>query len=124
MQSLRWFAVVAPGLEEVAARELRALSQNADSAAIADLRVETGGLEWTAPPIDGYRANLWLRLGHVLARVGTVEAREFGKLRRRAAGLDWPAFIAPGAAFDLRASASRSPVPHRRHHRDGGAGDR
>ena len=113
MQSLRWFAVVAPGLEEVAARELRALSQNADSAAIADLRVETGGLEWTAPPIDGYRANLWLRLPtRVLARVGTVEAREFGKLRRRAAGLDWPAFIAPGAAFDLRASASRSRLYH------------
>src|SRR5580698_5210532 len=112
MKALRWFAVVAPGLEEVAARELRALSGRAE-APISDLRVETGGLEWSAPPIDGYRANLWLRLPtRVLARVGTVEAREFGKLRRRAAGLGWAAFIAPGAAFELRASASRSRLYH------------
>ncbi len=112
MKALRWFAVVAPGLEEVAARELRALDQRVETS-IADLRVETGGLEWSAPPIDGYRANLWLRLPtRVLARVGTVEAREFGKLRRRAAGLPWAAFIAPGAAFELRASASRSRLYH------------
>jgi putative N6-adenine-specific DNA methylase len=117
MKVLRWFAVVAPGLEEVAARELRALGQHAEAPlsefSISDLRVEPGGLEWSAPPIDGYRANLWLRLPtRVLARVGTVEAREFGKLRRRAAGFDWAAFVAPGATFDLRASASRSRLYH------------
>jgi putative N6-adenine-specific DNA methylase len=117
MKALRWFAVVAPGLEEVAARELRALGRRTEAPSselpISDLRVETGGLEWSAPPIDGYRANLWLRLPtRVLARVGTVEAREFGKLRRRAAGLGWAAVIAPGAAFELRASASRSRLYH------------
>jgi putative N6-adenine-specific DNA methylase len=107
VQSLRWFAVVAPGLEEVAAREIQTLPQ------ISNLRTETGGVEWSAPPIEGYRANLWLRLPtRVLARVGTVEAREFGKLRRRAAGLGWAAFVAPGATFDLRASASRSRLYH------------
>jgi len=107
LQSLRWFAVVAPGLEEVAAREIQTLPQ------ISNLRTETGGVEWSAPPIEGYRANLWLRLPtRVLARVGTVEAREFGKLRRRAAGLAWAAFVAPGATFALRASASRSRLYH------------
>jgi len=105
--SLRWFAVVAPGLEEAAAREIAALPD------AADLRAEVGGVEWTAPAIGGYRANLWLRLPtRVLARVGTVEAREFGKLRRRAAGLDWSAFVAPGASLSLRASASRSRLYH------------
>ncbi len=105
--SLRWFAVVAPGLEEAAAREIAALPD------AADLRPEVGGVEWSAPAIGGYRANLWLRLPtRVLGRVGTVEAREFGKLRRRAAGLDWGAFVAPGASISLRASASRSRLYH------------
>jgi putative N6-adenine-specific DNA methylase len=105
--SLRWFAVVAPGLEEAAAREIAALPD------AADLHPEVGGVEWSAPAIGGYRANLWLRLPtRVLGRVGTVEAREFGKLRRRAAGLDWSAFVAPGASLSLRASASRSRLYH------------
>src|SRR5580692_5237879 len=105
--SLRWFAVVAPGLEEAAAREIAALPD------AAELRPEVGGVEWSAPAIGGYRANLWLRLPtRVLGRVGTVEAREFGKLRRRAAGLDWSAFVAPGASLSLRASASRSRLYH------------
>jgi putative N6-adenine-specific DNA methylase len=105
--SLRWFAVVAPGLEEAAAREIAALPD------AAELQPEIGGVEWSAPAIGGYRANLWLRLAtRVLGRVGTVEAREFGKLRRRAAGLDWSAFVAPGASLSLRASASRSRLYH------------
>jgi putative N6-adenine-specific DNA methylase len=105
--SLRWFAVVAPGLEEAAAREIAALPD------VTALRPEPGGVEWSAPAIGGYRANLWLRIPtRVLGRVGTVEAREFGKLRHRAAGLDWGAFVAPGAAVSLRASASRSRLYH------------
>jgi putative N6-adenine-specific DNA methylase len=105
--SLRWFAVVAPGLEEAAAREIEALPN------VSALARETGGVEWSAPAIEGYRANLWLRLAtRVLGRVGTVEAREFGKLRRRAATLDWGAFIAPGASIALRASTSRCRLYH------------
>ena len=106
-ETLRWFAVVAPGLEGVATREIEALP------GISDLRAEAGGVEWSAAPLEGYRANLWLRIAtRVLARVGTVEAREFGKLRRRAAGLRWDAFVAPGAAIALRASATRSRLYH------------
>src|SRR3954451_8797352 len=106
-KSLRWFAVVAPGLEEAAAREIAALPD------AAELRPEAGGVEWTAPALGGYRANLWLRIPtRVLGRVGTVEAREFGKLRHRAAGLNWGAFVPPGAALSLRASPSRSRLYH------------
>jgi putative N6-adenine-specific DNA methylase len=105
--SLRWFAVVAPGLEEAAAREIAALPN------VSALEHEAGGVEWSAPAVEGYRANLWLRLAtRVLARVGTVEAREFGKLRRRAAGLDWGAFIRPGATIALRASTTRCRLYH------------
>ena len=107
IDSVRWFAVVAPGLEEAAEREIAALPS------ISDVRRETGGVEWSASLGEGYRANLWLRLPtRVLARVGTVEAREFGKLRRRAAGLAWSPFIAPGARVAIRTSTSRCRLYH------------
>jgi putative N6-adenine-specific DNA methylase len=107
LESLRWFAVVAPGLEEAAVRELGALAE------VSDLRPELGGVEWTGPPASGFRANLWLRVAtRVLARVGAAEAREFGKLRRRAAGLPWAAFVPPGASIEVRASTSRCRLFH------------
>src|SRR4051812_4391875 len=55
-KSLRWFAVVAPGLEEAAAREIAALPD------AAELRPEAGGVEGAAPALGGYRANLWVRV--------------------------------------------------------------
>jgi putative N6-adenine-specific DNA methylase len=107
MKVLRWFAIVAPGLEEVAVREIESLAD------VSDLRRELGGVEWTGPPTSGTRANLWLRVAtRVLARVGAIEAREFGKLRRRAADLPWAAFVPPGASISVRASASHCRLYH------------
>ena len=89
--TLRWFAVVAPGLEDVARDELEALPD------VAQIAAETGGVAWTGPPASGLRVNLLSRVAtRVLARVGEVEAREFGKLRHRAARLPWREFVAPG----------------------------
>ena len=106
-EALRWFAVVAPGLEPAAEHEVRALEGATDVTAVA------GGVEWTAPALGGLEANLWLRtVTRVLARVGSVEAREFGKLRRRAAGLPWDRFLARGAVVSIRASATRSRLYH------------
>ena len=106
-EALRWFAVVAPGLEPAAQREVEAL------AGVSDVRAEAGGVEWTGSVLDGLEANLWLRTAtRVLARVGTVEAREFGKLRRRAAGLPWDRFVARGARVAIRASTSRCRLYH------------
>jgi len=105
--ALRWFAIVAPGLEAAALREVEALPE------ISELRQEMGGVEWTGPPESGARANLWLRVAtRVLARVGEVEGREFGKLRRRAAGLPWSTFVPPGASIEVRASASHCRLYH------------
>jgi putative N6-adenine-specific DNA methylase len=104
---LRWFAVVAPGLEAAAAREVAALPGARDVTELA------GGVEWTGAPEIGYRANLWLRIAtRVLARVGAVEAREFGKLRRRIAQLPWAPFLPPGAALAVRAATSRCRLYH------------
>lgn len=105
--ALRWFAVVAPGLEPAAEREVQALP------GVSDVRAEPGGVEWTASVLGGLEANLWLRTAtRVLARAGTVEAREFGRLRRRAAGLPWDRFVARGAAVTIRASTTRCRLYH------------
>lgn len=105
--SLRWFAVVAPGLEPAAMHEVAALEN------VSDVTALPGGVEWTASPLGGLDANLWLRtVTRVLARVGTVEAREFGKLRRRAAGLPWDRFLTRGAAVTIRASTSGCRLYH------------
>jgi 23S rRNA G2445 N2-methylase RlmL/predicted rRNA methylase YqxC with S4 and FtsJ domains len=105
--TLRWFAVVAPGLEAVARAEIEGPPD------ISDVAAETGGVAWTGPPASGYRVNLWSRVAtRVLARVGDIDAREFGKLRRRAARLPWRAFVAAGASVAARASTTHCRLYH------------
>jgi 23S rRNA G2445 N2-methylase RlmL/predicted rRNA methylase YqxC with S4 and FtsJ domains len=105
--ALRWFAVVAPGLEDAARDEIAALP------GVSNVAAETGGVTWLGPAVTGYRANLWSRVStRVLVRVGDVEAREFGKLRHRAARLPWRLFVAPGASVAARASASHCRLYH------------
>jgi putative N6-adenine-specific DNA methylase len=104
---LTWFAVVAPGLEEVARRELAALPE------ATDVRGVDGGVEWRGPPSSGVRANLWSRtVTRVLVRVGDVDAREFGKLRRGLARLPWAPFVPAGATIAVRATASKCRLYH------------
>jgi putative N6-adenine-specific DNA methylase len=104
---LTWFAVVAPGLEEAARREIAALPD------AADVRLVEGGVEWLGPPSTGLRANIWLRVAtRVLARVGEVEAREFGRLRRGLARLGWAPFVPAGASVAVRASATKCRLYH------------
>jgi putative N6-adenine-specific DNA methylase len=106
-ETLTWFAVVAPGLEEVARRELAALPETSDVHGV------DGGVEWRGPPTSGARANLWSRtVTRVLARVGDVDAREFGKLRRGLARLPWAPFVPAGATIAVRASASKCRLYH------------
>src|SRR4029079_19472600 len=107
--TLRWFAVVAPGLEDVARDEIAALHLPD----VSEIGAEPGGVGWTGPPASGVRVNLWSRVTtRVLARVGEIEAREFSKLRHRAARLPWRAFVAPGAIVAARARASHCRPHH------------
>jgi putative N6-adenine-specific DNA methylase len=102
-----WFVVSAPGLEAVTAREAAAL------AGAAAVRAVDGGVEIEGPPEVGYRANLELRTAtRVLARVGEVTAREFGKLRHGIGALPWEALIAPGTALKISTSTSRCRLYH------------
>jgi putative N6-adenine-specific DNA methylase len=103
----RWFVVTAPGLEAVTARAAAAIPE------ATEVRAVDGGVELAGPPEVGYRANLILRTAtRVLARVGEVTAREFGKLRHGIAALPWEALITPGRAIKVSTSASRCRLYH------------
>jgi putative N6-adenine-specific DNA methylase len=99
-RSLRWFAVTAPGVEPATLREVEALP------GARDARLVPGGVEFAGALEVGMRANLWLRsAGRVLLRVGSVEARDFALLRRRAGALPWRELVAAGAPVAVKATA-------------------
>ena len=105
--ALSWFAVVAPGAEEVAAAETRALP------ACAGVTSVRGGVEFRGPLEAGMAASLHLRIPtRLLLRLGEVRAREFGKLRHQLAHLPWEAFLATGAAVRTTVSTTRCRLYH------------
>ena len=104
---LRWFAVVAPGIEELAAREVTRVLPDAVASAVP------GGIELEGPLAIGLRANLLLRLPtRLLLRLGEARAREFGQLRHQLARLPWEQFLPAGAPIRISASASHCRLYH------------
>ena len=101
------FAVAAPGVEPVLTREVAALP------GVRDVRAVPGGVEFAGDVDVLYRANLWLRTAtRILVRLGTVEAREFAKLRRRAGTLPWERFIDPARPITVSAAQTGSRLYH------------
>ena len=104
---LRWFAVTAPGLEEITEAEIARIP------GAGKVQRLDGGVEWSGPLEVGLRANLWLRSAtRVVARIGAVRAREFGKMRRLLAGLPWEQFIGEGSTVKISATTSRCRLYH------------
>ena len=99
------FAVAAPGLEQLVARELDALG--------IDNRVSIGGAAFSGGLEALVRANLWLRTGsRVLVRVAAFRAQAFHELERLARALPWERFLRPGAAVRLRVTSHKSRLYH------------
>jgi putative N6-adenine-specific DNA methylase len=104
--SLSLFAVTAPGIEAIAAAELRALG-------VAKPDPTPGGVAFEGTPEDLYRANLELRTaGRVLVRIAGFRAAGFDPLRKRAARLPWERWLAPGDALALRVTCRKSRLYH------------
>jgi putative N6-adenine-specific DNA methylase len=102
-----WFAVAAPGLEEIVAAEVRRLP------GATAVKVVPGGVDFAGDLEVGMRANLWLRATtRVLLRVGTVRAREFALLRKQMGKLPWERWVAAGDPLRVSASASGSRLYH------------
>jgi putative N6-adenine-specific DNA methylase len=103
----KWFAVTAPGTEDLVASELAGID------GVEDARIVPGGVEWRGPLRGGLEANLALRVPtRILLRVGELRAREFGKLRLGLGRVPWEHFLAAGAPVVVSASASRSRLYH------------
>jgi putative N6-adenine-specific DNA methylase len=104
---LRWFAVAAPGLEAALASELQAIAGLENATAVA------GGVEFSAPLLGGFAANLHSRIAtRVLLRLGEIDAREFAVLRRRAGPLPFERWLSPELPVRIDVATSRCRLYH------------
>ncbi len=100
------YAITAPGIETVTARELTALG-------LAPTAVEPGGVSFRSKAAGLYAANLELRTAsRVLVRIGRFHASSFHALERRAGRVSWDRFLAPGGAPEFRVTSRKSRLYH------------
>ncbi len=106
---MRWFAVAAPGLQDVVCAECERLSD----VGVSDLKVTPGGVEFSGSLQAGLAANLRLRVAtRVLLRLGTVRAREFAILRRALDKMPWKDYAPVGVPLKISVAASRCRLYH------------
>lgn len=99
------FASTAPGLESIAAGELKTLGIKG--------KQEIGGVAFGGDLKIVYEANLWLRTAsRVVVRLGRFHASTFYELERRAKKLPWGEFLAGSAAVRLRVTCRKSKLYH------------
>jgi putative N6-adenine-specific DNA methylase len=99
------FAITAPGLEPLVARELDALGVRGTAV--------PGGVTFHATSDQLYAANLWLRIAsRVIVRLASFHAATFYELERHAKRVSFERFIAPGSAVDIRVSCRKSRLYH------------
>ena len=103
--ALDGFAVAAPGLEPLVARELRVLDIKG--------RVEEGGVAFRGSLQTIARANLWLRTAsRVIVRVAAFRAQAFHELERLGRAVPWERFVERGTAVRFRVTTHRSRLYH------------
>lgn len=99
------FASTAPGLESIAAGELKALRLRG--------RQEIGGVAFGGDLDRLYEANLWLRTAsRVLVRLGQFHASTFYELERRAGKMPWAEFLPASGPVRLRVTCRKSRLYH------------
>jgi putative N6-adenine-specific DNA methylase len=99
------FASTAPGLESIAAGELKTLGVRG--------RQEIGGVAFGGDNDRLYQANLWLRTAsRVVARLGRFHASTFYELERRAKKLAWDEFLPASGPVRLRVTCRKSKLYH------------
>jgi len=103
--SFKAFASTGPGLESIAAGELKALGIRG--------RQEIGGVAFAADLQRLYEANLWLRTAtRVLVRLGSFHASTFYELERRAKKLPWAEFLPANGKVRVRVTCRKSKLYH------------
>ena len=103
--SFKAFASTGPGLESIAAGELKALGVRG--------RQEIGGVAFSAELPRLYESNLWLRTAtRVLVRLGDFHASTFYELERRAKKLPWADFLPANGKVRVRVTCRKSKLYH------------
>ena len=99
------YAVAAPGLEPLVARELAALGVAPNA--------EAGGVGFRGPIESVWRANLWLRTAsRVLVRVASFRAQAFHELERLARAVPWERYLTSESAVRFRVTSKKSRLYH------------
>jgi putative N6-adenine-specific DNA methylase len=107
---LHCFAVTAPGLEPLAAAELRALVAPRAGGAPAP---EPGGVAFDASLEELYAANLWLRtVSRVTVRLAEFTAVSFRDLERFARRVPWETVTSRDRPLRLRVTCRKSRLYH------------
>lgn len=102
MAAIELIATATFGLEAVVAHELKQLGYT-------DLKVENGGVTFTADETDICRTNLWLRSAdRVLVKLGSFEALSFEELFEKTKALPWPDWIPVNANFPVQGKSIKS----------------
>jgi len=102
----RFYAVVIPGLEPIAAAELESLSAH-------EIRVEEGGVSFSGTMETMFRVNLRSRtITRVLLRLARFTAMAFHELEHHIAGIDWSACLSAESAITVHASCHASKLIH------------
>lgn len=105
-EPLEAFAITAPGLSRIAARELAGIGLEVDA-------VEPAGVTFKGGLREVYAANLQLRtVSRVIVRLARFQARTFAELERHSARIQWSRFIASGRTFELRVTSRKSRLYH------------
>ncbi len=102
-----FFAVVHPGFEAAAGRELRDLG-------IRDIQSPTtGGITFAAKLNDGYRVNLACgTISRLLLRLGHFKAQSFSEFNEKMAALPWELYLSDKTVVRFTVSAGRSRLWH------------
>src|ERR1051325_2744900 len=99
------FAIAAPGLEPLVARELQSLGEQP--------RVESGGVSWSGDARSLMRANLWLRTAsRVIVRVASFRATAFFELEKQAKKIPWSDFLGDDVTPEFRVTARKAKLYH------------
>ena len=99
------FAATAPGLESIAAGELKALGARGNQ--------QPGGVSFDGDNRLLYRANLHLRTpSRIIVRLGQFHAATFYELERRARKINWQNFLPDKGVVDIRVTCRKSRLYH------------
>lgn len=100
------FAIAAPGLAPLVARELEALG-------VLPLAVEPAGVAFAGSPEAVFRVNCGSRLAsRVIVRLAAFDARDFATLEKQAQRVPWEMVLASGETAALSVTCRKSRLYH------------